>query len=87
MYRTFVTDLLLAIGRLDGRLAKNLEHMLSSKKVEAASVGVSEKVWSVLTHGGVEEEIYEKYKYELFGLISSLVTGEAKPMTNSMIED
>ena len=86
-YRTFVTDLLVAIGRLDGRLAKNLKHMLSSRKVESASVGISEKQWDVIVQGGVEESIYERYKYELFGLLSTLVTGEAKAMMNSLIED
>ena len=48
-YRTFITDLLVAVGRLDGRLAKNLKNMLSNKTVEVASIGVSEKSWSVLS--------------------------------------
>ena len=78
---------MVAIGRLDGRLAKNLKYMLCDKRAEIASAGVTEKSWSVLLHGGVEEEIYNRYKYELFGLLSTLVTGEAKAMANSYIED
>lgn len=37
--------------------------------------------------GGFGEEMYNRYRYELFGLLSSLVTGEAKQITTSMIRD
>jgi len=52
-YRTFVTDLMIAIRRLDGMLAKTLKYMLTDRESDSASSGVSEKVWSATIHGGV----------------------------------
>ena len=86
-YRKFVTDLMIAIGRLDGMLAKALKYMLTDRKADSASTGVAEKIWSATIHGGVEIEIYNRNRYESFGLISSLVTNEAKQIATSMIED
>ena len=45
------------------------------------------KIWSATTHGGVDSEVHNRDRYELLGLLSTLVTGEAKPITTSMIED
>ena len=47
-HRTFITDMLIAIGRLDGKLAKNLKYLLTDKRAELAGAGVAEKDWSVV---------------------------------------
>ena len=48
---------------------------------------IPESIWNARDHGGIKDDLWRKYRYELFGLVSSLVGGEAKQIMNSMLED
>ena len=83
-HRTFVTDMVVAVARLDGRLARALRKILMEPD---ENMKMDEKEWEAVRDGGVNQDVYEQYRYELFGLVSSKIGGEAKKIATSMAED
>ena len=51
--------------------------METDRTVDNDGKEIEEKQWSAVNHGGVDKQLYEKYRYELFGLVSAKVEGEA----------
>ena len=72
---------MVAVARLDGRLARALRKILMEP---AENMKMDEKEWEAVRDGGIYRDIYEKYRYELFGLVSSKIGGEAKKIATKI---
>ena len=76
-FRGWLFDLLVSIGQVDSELAKELKVLLSR--------GLDES-WDPERDVGLSMLIYEKYASELYGLLCSLTTGEAKNVLKGIVD-
>ena len=54
---------------------------------DVAGKKIPEGIWDARAHGGMDEGLWQRYRFDLFGLLSSLTSGEAKGILTSMLED
>ena len=76
-FRGWLFDFLVAISQVGDLLARELNQLLSG--------GLDEK-WYPETDTDVCEFKYGKYSFELYGLLCSLTTGEAKTIIKGMVD-
>jgi hypothetical protein len=76
-FRGWMFDLMVAIGQVDNELAKEVKGILAR--------GLDEK-WNPETDADIQVWTYEKYTAELYGIICSLTTGEAKNVVRGIMD-
>ena len=76
-FRHWVFDLGVAIGRVDRRLADELERLVIREK---------EDKWDPVLDPEVDRELYEKYTGEVYGVLCSLTSGEAKALVRGIMD-
>jgi len=76
-FRAWLFDLLVAIGQIDGTLYDSLKDMLYRARDEE---------FDPASYEGVNHQLYEKYKSELYGVVVSLTVGEAKSVVRGISE-
>ena len=76
-FRHWVFDLGVAIGRVDRKLADELERLV---------IRVKEEKWDPVLDSEVDQELYEKYTGEIYGVLCSLTGGEAKTLVRGIMD-
>ena len=77
-FRGWSFDLLVAIGQIDDNLAKELKRLLARDL---------EEKWDPESDSEVDFLLHDKYKGELYGVLCSLTTGEAKNIVKDIVEN
>ena len=76
-YRSWMFDLGVAIGGIDEELASELERL---SRLEDGDK------WNPGEDLDMRDEMYRKYKGELYGLLCSLTQGEAKTLVKGVVD-
>ena len=79
-FEGWLFDLIVAMGQADGNLQKQIEGLTKQEVVKEVSL----ENWHPTRH--VQKDIYDKYHVELYGVLVSLTSGEAKGILKGMLD-
>ena len=81
-YRGWIFELVVALGQVDGDLQKVVERLVMGKEDVVGKGSV--ETWRTEDH--IDREMHRKYSSELYGLLVSLTSGEAKGILKGMLD-
>ena len=80
-FRGWLFDLMVPLGQVDQDLGREVQRVLSAGTGEKSA-----DKWDPIDDGGVDLGIYTKFASELYGLLVSLTSGEAKSILKGMVD-
>ena len=81
-YRGWIFDIVVALAQVDGELSKEVEKLVMGREDIVGKVSVER--WDA--ENTVGKDIHRKYSSELYGLLVSLTSGEAKGILKGMLD-
>ena len=76
-YRLWTFNFLVALGRIDGKLASEIRKLLPR---------VSDDHWTPQGDAELDQDVYELYKEELFGVLVDNTDGDALTVVKSVVD-
>ena len=81
-YRAWIFEVVVALAQVDGRLSQMVEKLVMGKEDMVGKVSV--EAWDA--RNAVGPTLYDRYSSELYGLLVSLTSGEAKGILKGMLD-